>query len=171
MLALKQAPNTRERDEDVPLIEFCDERRLSLRSRVAVLEQVCGTIAEAHAMSFAFQAFDAQSITVDYVDGQLAICVGETVPVPRLVRSEATLRALPVADLLIASNLIFLGRVVRDVLGEQARNDEFLALVCGRATALNPADRFENAAQLRDRLREWLSPPGHDTYPMSWTWA
>ena len=153
----------------VPLQVFCDERRLSLRSRVELLEQLCSVVVAAHARNVAFRDFTSRSVKVDYQDGSLALSLGETIGFEERASKSG---AFSTAELLRATNVVFLGHVAEAIIGaDLLRRDASLSEIVGRAQVLDRERRFASAAQLRDRLRAWLADETAERFSMRWSWA
>ena len=147
------------------LREFCAARTMSLRSRVDLLEQLSAVVANAYRRGFAFREFTAGTIEIDYAHGQLAMHVGDEVSLlPSTPRSWA--RGVSTADLLVAANVIHLGRIIGELVGVA---DASLTALVDDATSLDPAARPASAVVVHARLREWLERS--DWVVMRWSWA
>jgi hypothetical protein len=144
---------------------FCNARRLSLRSRVELLEQLSDVVGNAYRRGFAFREFTADTVEVDYAHGQLALRVGDEVTLlPRADRD--WVRGIATADVLVAANVIHLGRVIAAITGHE---DAFLLEVAREAMSLDHRVRPSSAVAVQARLREWLERS--NGFAMRWSWA
>ena len=160
----------RREDESAPathatLRAFCVARSLSLRSRVELLEQLSDVVANAHRRGFAFRTFTADTVEVDYADGQLALRVGEEVTLLPVVDRQWA-RGIATADLLVAANVIDLGRVIAAIVGHE---DAELSNLARDASSLDCGVRPRSAATVQARVREWLERS--NWVAMRWSWA
>lgn len=165
---------------------FCDARRLSLRSRLELVEHVCSLVCAAHESGTGFLRISAKTVNVEYVAGGLSIDIPGSIAIPGHLAGEKprVTGRFSSGDLIRAANIVELGQMLADLAGRVAKLDPSVATVVQRATSMQSGRRIESVHALRDevtvlrRAREACSESapalaaGHEpTFAQRWSWA
>lgn len=169
------------------LEDFCETRRLSLRSRLELVEHVCSLVCAAHDAGTGFLRISSKTVNIDYAGGGLSIDIPGSITIPRAREGE---RATPgtgrfsSGQLIRAANVVELGQMLADLTGRVARLDPSIALVVQRATSMQSDCRLESVLALRDevaalrRAREIcsesapaLAGQAEPGFAQRWSWA
>lgn len=137
------------------LHEFCASRRLSLRSRLELVEHVCSLVCAAHESDSGFLRISSTTVNVEYVGGGLAIDIPGAIAIPRSSvgeRAAAGSGRFNSGQLIRAANVVELGQMLGDLVGRAARLDPTIADVIERATSMQSARRLESVHALRDEV-------------------
>lgn len=170
------------------LVNFCDGRRLSLRSRIELAEHVCSLVCAAHDSGSGFLRISAHSVTVEYVEGSLSIDIPGSIEIPRQRDGDRVQRdgsRFNSSQLIRAANVVELGQLLAEITGTLAHFDRNVARVVERATSMLAGERLESVHALRDeitrlrRAREAcssstpaLAKEGADrSFAQRWSWA
>lgn len=169
------------------LHEFCDSRRLSLRSRLELVEHVCSLVCAAHESGSGFLRISSRTVNVQYVDGGLSIDIPGAITIPRPRDGESAglgTGRFSSGQLIRAANVVELGQMLADLVGRIARLDGSVADVVERATSMQSTQRIGSVRVLRDevaglrRAREAcsstpaLAAGGTDpSFAQRWSWA
>ena len=170
------------------LQDFCDTRRLSLRSRLELAEHVCSLVAAAHESGSGFLRISSRTVNVEYVDGGLSIDIPGAIAISSSREGDrAALGSgrFSSGQLIRAANVVELGQMLGDLTGRTARLDERVRDVVERATSMRTGTRLDSVAMLRDeitRLRRAceacsnstpaLAREGAErTFAQRWSWA
>lgn len=169
------------------LHDFCGTRRLSLRSRLELVEHVCSLVCAAHESGSGFLRISSRTVNVEYVEGGLSIDIPGSIAIPRsreIDRPGQGTGRFDSGQLIRAANVVELGQMLADLVGRVARLDRSVAEVVERATSTQPGRRLESVHALRDevaalrRAREACSESapalavGADHgFAQRWSWA
>jgi hypothetical protein len=137
------------------LQDFCDTRRLSLRSRLELAEHVCSLVSAAHDTGSGFLRISSRTVNVEYVDGGLSIDIPGAIAIARSrdgERSAFGTGRFSAGQLVRAANVVELGQMVADLTGRTARLDDRLRTVIERATSMQTGYRLDSVVQLRDEI-------------------
>ena len=145
--------------DDMPgvqsLQDFCDSRRLSLRSRLELAEHVCSLVAAAHESGSGFLRISSRTVNVEYVGGGLSIDIPGAVAIARTREGDRAAFGsgrFSSGQLIRAANVVELGQMLADLTGRSAKLDERISEVIERATSLQPGRRLDSVAILRDEI-------------------
>lgn len=165
---------------------FCDSRRLSLRSRLELVEHVCSLVCAAHESGSGFLRISAKTVNVEYVAGGLSIDIPGAIAIPGQSSGERprVTGRFSAGELIRAANVVELGQMLADLVGKVARLDPSVAAVVQRATSMQSGRRLESVHALRDeitllrRAREACSDSApalaagcETTFAQRWSWA
>lgn len=170
------------------LHEFCESRRLSLRSRLELVEHVCSLVCAAHESGSGFLRISSRTVNVEYVDGGLSLDIPGAITIPRPRDGDHSgfgTGRFSSGQLIRAANVVELGQMLADLVGRVARLDRSVADVVERATSMQSASRLGSVQALRDevaglrRAREAcsqstpaLAAGGVDhSFAQRWSWA
>jgi len=137
------------------LHDFCETRRLSLRSRLELVEHVASLVAAAHESGSGFLRISSRTVNVEYVDGGLSMDIPAAIPAPRPREDPnrtVTTGRFDSGQLIRAANVVELGQMLVDLTGRISRLDPRLSDVVSRATDLQSARRIPSVAALRDEI-------------------
>ena len=137
------------------LQDFCDSRRLSLRSRLELVEHVCSLVCAAHESGSGFLRIASQTVNVEYVDGGLSIDIPGSIAIPGWREGERPVSGtgrFSSGQLIRAANVVELGQMLADLVGRVARLDPTVADVIERATSMQSACRLQSVHALRDEV-------------------
>ena len=145
--------------DDLPSIqslqEFCDSRRLSLRSRLELAEHVCSLVSAAHETGSGFLRISSRTVNVEYVEGGLSIDIPGSIAISRSRegdRAAFDTGRFSSGQLIRAANVVELGQMLSDLTAQPAQFDRRVRDVIDRATSMQAGRRLDSVAQLRDEI-------------------
>jgi hypothetical protein len=170
------------------VVEFCAARRLSLRSRLEIVEHVCSLVGAAHETGSGFLRISGGTVMVQYAEGGLSIDIPDAIALPGAANNAARERGetgrFSAGQLIRAANVVELGHMLADLAGRVAKLDRRVADLVERATSLRSTARVSSALELRDevgRLRaDWSAmasaanakvSDAKEESPQLWSWA
>ena len=186
MLALLTVRGDPQESGTQSLHEFCESRRLSLRSRLELVEHVCSLVCAAHDSGSGFLRIASSTVTVEYVDGGLSIDIPGSITIPAGHNTHHATGSgrFSSGQLIRAANVVELGQMLGDLVRRVTRLDRTVTDVVERATSMQSARRLESVHALRDevaalrRAREACSESapalaaGADhSFAQRWSWA
>ena len=137
-------------DTTLTLRAFCAGRKLSLRSRIEIFENVCALVYAAHATQMVFSSLTVDDIEIEYVDGTLSI----ELPEPMNIGGDAARNQLNAprdgqprftrTDVMRAANVISLGHVLKELTAGVGQIAE-VGRIIERSTTLHHESRFTMA--------------------------
>lgn len=170
------------------LQDFCDTRRLSLRSRLELAEHVCSLVAAAHDTGSGFLRISSRTVNVEYVGGGLSIDIPGAIEIARSREGDRTAFGtgrFSAGQLIRAANVVELGQMLADLTGRTARLDDRVREVVDRASSMQAGRRLDSVAELRDKIATLrraceacssstpaLAAEGADrSFAQRWSWA
>ena len=137
------------------LQEFCDSRRLSLRSRLELAEHVCSLVNAAHESGSGFLRISSRTVNVEYVGGGLSMDIPGAIAISRSRAGDQAAFGsgrFSSGQLIRAANVVELGQMLADLTGVTAKLDERVADLVARATSMQSGQRLDSVAILRDEI-------------------
>lgn len=105
---------------------FCESRKLSLRSRLELVEHVCSLVCAAHDSGSGFLRISCKSVNVEYVGGGLSIDIPGSLAIPGARAAGETRMGtgrFSAGQLIRAANVVELGQMLADLVGRVAKLD------------------------------------------------
>lgn len=135
------------------LQDFCDSRRLSLRSRLELAEHVCSLVSAAHETGSGFLRISSHTVNVEYVEGGLSIDIPGAIAIsPDGDNAAFGTGRFSSGQLIRAANVVELGQMVADLTGPTAKLDDRVRDLVDRATSMQTGRRLDSVSELRDRI-------------------
>lgn len=133
------------------ILVFCDERRMSVRSRLEVFGEVCSLVAAAHAIGTGFARIAHDTVTVGYFGGGLTIEIAGQMPLkesrPAAQASappDGQWRRFTSADMVRVINVFELGTLLGQLMGHVTALDPAITALVDRMTNVSADCRLRN---------------------------